>query len=59
MLSCSLCAGMTTSTVTLRQSRAGVAGVVSAPRMNPIALTTVDGLKTKCGSWATVTLASG
>ena len=47
MLSCSLCAGMTTSTVTLRQSRAGVAGVVSAPRMNPIALTTVDGLKTK------------
>ena len=43
MLSCSLRAGMTTSTVTLRQSRAGVAGVVSGPRINPIALTTRAG----------------
>ena len=50
MLSCSLRAGITTSTVAVRQSCAGVAGVVSGPRINPIALSTVLGLKTKCGS---------
>ena len=38
MFSCSLSAGMTTSTVASRQSSAGVGGVVSGPRINPMTL---------------------
>ena len=50
MFSCSLSAGMTTSTVASRQSSAGVGGVVSGPRIKPMTLSSVLGLKTKCGS---------
>jgi len=41
---------MTTSTEAVRQSRAGVAAVLSGPRINPMTLRSVLGLKTKVGA---------
>ena len=58
MFSSSLSAGMTRSTVASRQSSAGVGRVVSAPRINPMTLSNVFGLKTKCGSCATCAFCS-
>ena len=47
MLSASLSAGMTTSTVAARQSSAGVGVVLSGPRSSPPRLKIVLGLKMK------------
>jgi len=47
MFSCSLNAGMTTSTVAVRQSFAGVGVVVSRPRINPRMLISVFGPRAK------------
>ena len=47
MFSCSLNAGMTTSTVAVRQFFTGVGGVVSRPRSNPRMLISVFGPSAK------------
>src|SRR5688572_9698595 len=52
MLSSSLYAGMTTSTIAVRQSCAGVGTVLSGPCSSPIALSSAFGLRTNQGAVA-------
>src|SRR4249919_1436438 len=55
MLSSSLNAGMTTSTIAARQSCAGVGIVLSGPRSRPTALSSAFGLRTNQGAVAIAT----